>query len=26
MNLHSQSDLVVDALREYLEKRGFHGN
>jgi metal-responsive CopG/Arc/MetJ family transcriptional regulator len=22
MNLHSQSDLVVDALREYLEKRG----
>jgi metal-responsive CopG/Arc/MetJ family transcriptional regulator len=22
MNLHSQSDLVVDALQEYLEKRG----
>jgi len=22
MNLHSQSDLVVAALREYLEKRG----
>jgi hypothetical protein len=22
MSLHSQSDLVADALREYLEKRG----
>lgn len=22
MGLHSQSDLVADAIREYLEKRG----
>jgi hypothetical protein len=26
MSLHSQSDLVIAALQEYLEKRRFHGN